>query len=64
MMGVKFNKGEKCIFLYFQMDFNEYEQYFIVSTEEGRLAVDPEIWWQNEVCANERLNILTGEEVE
>ena len=45
------------------MDFNEYEEYFVVPTEEGRLAVDPEVWWQNEVCANERLNILTGEEV-
>lgn len=61
MMGVEFGSGEKRISLYFQLDYNEYEQYFVVPTNDGRLAVSHVIWWQNEICANEILNIFTGE---
>lgn len=61
MMGVEVGSGEKCVSLYFQLDYNEYEQYFVVPTGDGKLAVSHVIWWQNEVCANEILNIFTGE---
>lgn len=60
-MGVEFGSGEKCVSLYFQLDYNEYEEYFVVPTADGRLVVSHVIWWQNEVCANEILNIFTGE---
>lgn len=61
LMGVDVGRGEKCVSLYFQLDYNDYEQYFVVPTKDGRLAVSHVIWWQNEVCANEILNIFTGE---
>ena len=61
MMGVEVGSGEKCVSLYFQLDYNEYEQYFVIPTGDGKLAVSHVIWWQNEVCANEILNIFTGE---
>lgn len=61
MMGVEVGSGEKCVSLYFQLDYNEYEQYFVIPTGDGKLAVSNVIWWQNEVCANEILNIFTGE---
>ena len=61
MMGVEVDSGEKSVSLYFQLDYNEYEQYFVVPTDDGKLAVSHVIWWQNEVCANEILNIFTGE---
>lgn len=61
LMGVDVGRGEKCVFLYFQLDYNDYEEYFVVPTKDGRLAVSHVIWWQNEVCANEILNIFTGE---
>ena len=61
MMGVDVDSGEKCVSLYFQLDYNEYEEYFVVPTGDGKLAVSHVIWWQNEVCANEILNIFTGE---
>ena len=61
MMGVEMGSGEKCVSLYFQLDYNEYEQYFVIPTGDGKLAVSYVIWWQNEVCANEILNIFTGE---
>ena len=61
MMGVEVDSEEKCVSLYFQLDYNEYEQYFVVPTGGGKLAVSHIIWWQNEVCANEILNIFTGE---
>ena len=60
MMGVEVGSGEKCVSLYFQLDYNEYEQYFVIPTDDGKLAVSYVIWWQNEVCANEILNIFTG----
>ena len=61
MMGVEVGSGEQCVSLYFQLDYNEYEQYFVIPTGDGKLAVSHVIWWQNEVCANEILNIFTGE---
>ena len=61
MMGVDVGSGEKYVSLYFQLDYNEYEQYFVVPTGDDKLAVSHVIWWQNEVCANEILNIFTGE---
>ena len=61
MMGVEVDSGEKYVSLYFQPDYNEYEQYFVVLTGDDKLAVSHIIWWQNEVCANEILYIFTGE---
>ena len=61
MMGVEVGSGETCVSLYFQLDYNEYEQYFVIPTGDDKLAVSHVIWWQNEVCANEILNIFTGE---
>ena len=61
MMGVEVGSGENSVSLYFQLDYNEYEQYFVVPTGDGKLDVSYVIWWQNEVCANEILNIFTGE---
>ncbi len=61
MMGVEVCCGESCVSLYFQLDYDEYEQYFVVTTNDGKLAVSHVIEWQNEACANETLNIFTGE---
>lgn len=61
MMGVELDKSEKCVSLYFPLDYNEYEQFFVVPTRNERLAVSHIIYWQNEICANEILNIFTGE---
>lgn len=61
MMGVEVGSGKKCVSLYFQLDYNEYEQYFVIPTGDDKLTVSYVIWWQNEVCANEILNIFTGE---
>ena len=61
MMGVDVGSGGKCVSLYFELDYYEYEEYFVVPTKDGRLAVSHVIWWQNEVYANEILNIFTGE---
>ena len=61
MMGVEVDRGEQCVSLYFQLDYNEYEEYFVIPINDGKLAVGNVILWQNEVCANEILNIFTGE---
>lgn len=61
MMGVELGSDDSYVSLYFQLDYNEYENYFVVPTGNGRLAVSHVIWWQNEKCANEILDIFTDE---
>ena len=63
LMGVDFSAGEKSASIYLQLDYTEYEMYSVYIDNDGKLYVDDAIWWQNNVCANERLNIFTEEEV-
>lgn len=56
--------GQKSISLYIQLDYTDYEEYYIIQEDE-KLSVAPYIMWQNEVCANECLNIFNpAEDVE
>ncbi len=59
-IGVEPELKEDCVSLYFEFPGNEYEQYFVIPTKDGRLTVSHVIWWQNDLCANELLNIFTG----
>ena len=61
ILGVELSLGDNCISLWIQLDYYEYEEYYIEPTADNKLVVSTEIWWQNEVCANEILNIFTGE---
>lgn len=60
IMGIQLTKFDEYLALYIQLDFSEYEQYHIVKTPEGNLAVSDIILWQNEYCCNSWLNISTG----
>lgn len=44
-----------------QLDFQDYETYHIVKTNNGKLTVSDIIWWQDLYCANSIMNIQTGE---
>lgn len=46
------------IALYIQLDYSDYECYYIYS-KDGKLQVSDTISWQNEVCANEDWNIIS-----
>lgn len=58
ILGIELSLRESCISLWIQLDYGEYEQYFVVPTSDGKLAVSHIIWWQNDVCANEVLDIF------
>lgn len=50
------HSGEKCLALWIQLDYTEYEEYFIYE-KNGKLRVSGTVSWQNEVCANEDWDI-------
>lgn len=61
ILGVRLELRKDCVSLHFELGNGEYEEYYAVVSDEGRLDVSNIIFWQNEVCANELLNIFTGQ---
>ncbi|MDE6095277.1 MAG: hypothetical protein K2G52_03725 [Muribaculaceae bacterium] len=61
IMGIELTEYEDYLQLYIQLDFTEYEYYFIIKTPDGTLTVSDIILWQDEVCCNSYFNISTGE---
>lgn len=59
IMGIQLTEYDDRLELYIQLDFTEYEQYYVVKTLEGNLTVSDIILW-NEDCSNSWLNIATG----
>lgn len=50
--------GRIGIALWIQLDYTEYEEYFIYE-KNGKLSMSDTVSWQNEVCANEYWNIMS-----
>ncbi len=59
--GINLELRGNCVSLCNYLLYNEYEEYFVVPTSDGHLAISHVIWWQNDVCANEIFNILEEE---
>lgn len=64
ILSVELSAGEKCISLWFQLGYYDYEEYFIEPSVDGQLVVSPIIAWQDFCCANSYLNIFTEESVD
>lgn len=64
MLGVELTLGSNAISLYMQLDYGEYETYYIISGKDGRLTVSEVISWQDSYCYNDDINIFTEESVE
>ena len=64
LMGVELTEYSKYITLYIQLDFTEYEQYYIIYSDKGTLTVSDIIMWQDNYCCNSWLNISTGEDAD
>ncbi len=64
-MSYMTNKSDKIsgISIWIQLDYTDYECYYIYS-KDGKLHADDEVSWQNEVCANEDWNIMGTDEDE
>lgn len=64
ILGISLSLREDCISLYNYLEDNDYEDYYVVPTSDGELAVSHVIWWQNPYCANDVFNIFTEESVD
>ena len=64
LMGVELTEYSKYITLYIQLDFTQYEQYFIIKSDEGTLTVSDIIMWQDDYCCNSWMNISTGKDAD
>lgn len=62
--GIALRLMNDCISLCNYIEYNDYEDYYIVPTADGRLAVSHVIWWQDTCCANDVFNIFTEESVD
>lgn len=63
LFGAEVCKCSDCISIYIQLDFTDYEQYYVIMGKDGHLAMSPVVGWEDK-CANTLTNIFTGEDVE
>ncbi len=56
--GIELTFCEKYISLYIQLDYTEYEEYYVIPGKDGHLTISEVIMWQDECCANTYLNIF------
>ncbi|MCM1505240.1 MAG: hypothetical protein NC127_08595 [Muribaculum sp.] len=61
IMGIQLTEYDDRLELYMQLDFAEYEQYYVIQTPDGNLTVSDIILWQDECCCNSWLNVTTRE---
>ena len=64
MLGVELTLGTNSISLYMQLDYDEYETYYIIPGNDGKLTVSEVVSWQDPYCFNDDINIFTEESVD
>lgn len=60
IMGIELTDCGTYVKLYIQLDFSEYEEYFIVQNDDGTLTVWDIVRRYDETCSTHYVNILTG----
>lgn len=63
MWGIEVYEGQDIISLYIQLDFTDYEEYYVIMGKDGHLAISS-VAGCKELCANTLVNIFTDENVE
>lgn len=64
IVGIELRAYKNHISLYMQLDYSEYDEYFIIMTSSGHLTCSPIVGFQDEYCANFQRNTDTGEYVD
>lgn len=64
ILGIALTLRDSCISLYNYIEYNDYEDYYVVPTADGGLAVSHVIWGQDPYCANDVFNIFTEKSVD
>ena len=64
IVGIELEGDEESASLYIQLNYTDYELYYIIQKPSGQLTCSPVIWYQDEYCCNSLRNVVTGEYVE
>lgn len=64
IMGIELTDCGLYLKLYIQLDFSEYEEYYVVADDEGELTVSDIVMWNNNDCCTSYINISTGKSAE
>lgn len=60
IMGVELTDCRRYLKLYIQLDFAEYEEYYVTMGEDGHLTVSDIVMWNDNACCTGYINISTG----
>ena len=63
IMGIRLTDCERYLKLYIQLDFAEYEEYYVIMADDRHLSVSDIVMWNNDVCCTSYIDINTGESV-
>lgn len=60
IMGIELKEQGDYLVFHIQLDYTDYEDYFVFRLDDGTLIVGDVIQWQDEYCCSSYLNIETG----
>lgn len=61
IMGIELTDCGRYLKLYIQLDFAEYEEYYVIITDDGHMSVSDIVMWNDDVCCTSYINVSTGE---
>lgn len=61
IMGIELTEQGNYLVLHIQLDYTDYEDYFVFKLDDSTLTVSDVIQWHDGYCCNSYLNIETGE---
>lgn len=64
IMGIELTDCGLYLKLYIQLDFSEYEEYYVIHDDDGQLTVSDIATWNNNECYTSYINISTGKSTE
>ena len=64
IMGIELTDCGLYLKLYIQLDFSEYEEYYVIMDDDGQLTVSDIVMWNNDECCTSYVNISTGKSAE
>ena len=60
IMGIELTDCGQYLKLWIQLDFSEYEEYYVIMTDDGHLSVSDIVMWNDDACCTSYINIYTG----
>ena len=61
IMGIELTDFGQYLKLHIQLDFSEYEEYYVIMTDNGHLSVSDIVMWNDDVCCSSYINVSTRE---